>query len=124
MKIIASIGLAVTIVASPSFAQTNNIPDRLDAFIPAAAKEGTLNLVWSDSIMGGSDAVAQHEAAFNKMFGTNVKFKFAPGIEVARFGNQLMTELNTGQPASSDVYVGAAAQMLPLLQQGLFRDVP
>lgn len=124
MKSMLGIALAVVLAASPAFAQTANIPDNLDALIAAAKKEGTLNLVWSETIMGGSDAVALHEAALNKMYGTDFKLKFSPGIEVARFGNQLMTELGAGQPASSDVYVGAAAQMLPLLQQNLFREAP
>jgi iron(III) transport system substrate-binding protein len=123
-KKLIGMGLAFALVASPVFAQTASIPDKLDALVDAAKKEGTLTIVWSDTIMGGADAVAQHEAAFNKLYGTNVKFTFAPGIEAARFGNQLVTELGAGKPASSDVYVGAAAQMLPLLQQNLFRDIP
>lgn len=124
MSRMLAFGLAAAIVASPALAQNVAIPDLPDTALAAVKKEGTLNIVWSETIMGATDAVAQHEAAFNKLYGTNVKFKFSPGIEAARFGNQLVTEMKAGQPASSDVYVGAAAQMLPLLQQDLFRPVP
>ena len=115
--------LAAVAMASPAFAQTE-IAGSLDSMIAAARQEGTLSLVWSDSIMGGSDQVALHEAAFNKLFGTAISFKFAPGIEMARLGNQLFTEMQAGQKASSDIYIGAAAQVVPLLQKDLFVPVP
>ena len=125
MKRIASAGLAVALLASSTaWAQEKPIPQTLDALIAAAKQEGTLSLVWSESSMGSSEVVKKHEAAFNKLFGTNISFKFAPSVEMARLGNQLLTEMQAGQPASSDIYVGAAAQVLPLLQKDLFRQVP
>jgi ABC-type Fe3+ transport system substrate-binding protein len=124
MKRTAAYALAIVLIASQAMAQTSQIPSTLDALIAAAKNEGTLDLVWSESLMGSSDAVQKHEAAFNKMFGTSITFKFAPGPEVARLGNQLLTEMQAGQPASSDVYIGAAAQTEPLLQSDLFQSVP
>jgi ABC-type Fe3+ transport system substrate-binding protein len=115
---------AALLLASPAFAEPALIAESLDALIKAAKQEGTLNLVWSESNVGDSTAVAKHQAGFNKLFGTNIPIKFAPGVEVARFGNQLFTEMQAGQPASSDIFVGAAAQTLPLLQRDLFRPVP
>lgn len=110
--------------AAPSFGQTPKLADNLKDMIAAASKEGTLNLVWSSSLLGGGDVAQKHAAAFNKEFGTHIDVKFSPGIEAARFGNQLYTELQAGQPASSDIYVGAAAQLIPLLQRDLFVPVP
>jgi ABC-type Fe3+ transport system substrate-binding protein len=124
MKRTALIGLAAAVLASPAWAQTKSIPSDLDALIAAAKMESTLNLVWSESILGSIDAVKKHEAAFNKLYGTNITFKFAPAVAMAQFGNQLLTEMQAGQPASSDIYIGAAAQTLPLLQKDMFRQVP
>ena len=124
MKAFVLAGMAVALLAAPAAAQEKPIAGTLDAVIAAAKQEGTLSLVWSESSMGSIEVVKKHEAAFNKLFGTNLSFKFAPSVEMARLGNQLLTEMQAGQPASSDVYIGAAAQILPLLQKDLFRQVP
>jgi len=116
--------VAALVLAAPAFVQPVAIAENIDALIAAAKQEGVLNLVWSESSMGDSTVVAKHQAAFNRLFGTNVPLRFAPGVEVARFGNQLYTEMQASQPASSDIFVGAAAQTLPLLQRDVFRPVP
>jgi ABC-type Fe3+ transport system substrate-binding protein len=109
--------------ATPAFGQAPKLADNLKDMVAAASKEGTLNLVWSGSLLGGGEVAQKHAAAFNKAYGTHIDVKFAPGIEAARYGNQLYTELQAGQPASSDIYVGAAAQLVPLLQRDLFVPV-
>lgn len=114
---------ALALLGSAVSAAAQTLPADTKDLVAAAEREGTLNLVWSESNLGGADAVQKHAAAFNKEFGTHIDFKYAPGIEMARFGNQLYTEMQAGQPASSDVYVGAAAQLVPLLQRGLFLPV-
>lgn len=120
----SALGLVAALVVLPALAQASPVADTLDGIIAAAKKEGTLNIVWSESLMGGNDAVQQHMAAFNKLFGTDIKVKYAPGAAVARVGNQLYTEMQAGQPASSDIYIGAAAQTQPLIEKGLFLSVP
>ena len=94
-----------------------------DAIKAAAQREGELDLVWSESSLGDAQAASQHEAAFNKLFGTNIPVHFTPGPEYARQGNQLYTEKQAGQPASSDIYIAAAAQVAPLVGRDLFLPV-
>lgn len=123
MKFAVIFAVALLGSAVSAGAQTLNLPADSKDLAAAAGREGTLNLVWPESF-GGADAVQQYAAAMNKEFGTHIAVKYVPGIEMARFGNQLYTEMQAGQPASSDVYVGAAAQLVPLLQRGLFVPVP
>jgi ABC-type Fe3+ transport system substrate-binding protein len=124
MKLSLLCALAFLAGAAPAFGQSPKLAGNLKDMIAAASQEGTLDLVWSSTLLGGVDAAQQHAAAFNKEFGTHIDVKFSPGIEAARFGNQLYTEFKAGQPASSDLYAGAAAQLIPLLQGDLFMPVP
>jgi ABC-type Fe3+ transport system substrate-binding protein len=124
MKLSVLCALTFLAGAAPAFGQSPKLADNLKDMIAAASKEGTLDLVWSSSLLGGANVAQQYATAFNKKFGTHIDVKFSPGIEAARFGNQLYTELKAGQPASSDLYAGAAAQLIPLLQGDLFISVP
>ena len=99
------------------------LPAELKALVAAAEKEGTLDLVWSESLLGGPEVVRQHQAKMNERFGTHITIAYTPGPEMARLGNQLLTEMKGGQKASSDVYVASAVQIQPLLGQSLFLAV-
>jgi ABC-type Fe3+ transport system substrate-binding protein len=108
------------IASSPASAE---IPSELKALVAAAEKEGTLDLVWSESLLGGPDVVKQHQTVMNAQFGTHLTIAYTPGPEMARLGNQLLTEMKGGQKASSDVYVASAVQIQPLLGLNLFQPV-
>jgi iron(III) transport system substrate-binding protein len=95
----------------------------LKALATAAAKEGSLNLSWSQSTLGGSQGAQRIQAEMNKMFGTNLRVNFTPGAEMARIGNQMATEFQAKQPASIDVLLGAAAQVAPLVAFNMFETV-
>jgi len=88
-----------------------------------AAKEGTLRLSWSQSTLAGSQGAQQFEAALNKRFGTNIRIEFVPGAAMAQIGNQLATEFAAKQSAHVDVWLGAAAQMAPLVRLEFFEKV-
>jgi ABC-type Fe3+ transport system substrate-binding protein len=123
MKTIAAYAaacLALAFAGAPARAQVNA---DLKALIAAAGKEGTLNLSWSQGTLGGSQGAAMIEAGLNKAYGTNIKIKFTPGPEVARIGNQLATEFQAKQPATTDVYLAAAAQIAPLVGFDMFEPV-
>jgi ABC-type Fe3+ transport system substrate-binding protein len=94
----------------------------LKALAAAATKEGVVNLSWSQSTLAGSQGAALMEAGMNKLFGSNVRIRFAPGPEMARIGNQLATEFQAKQPASTDVYLGSAAQIAPLVKFNMFES--
>ena len=88
----------------------------------AADKEGTLNLSWSQSTLGGSQGAARIEAAMNKMFGTNIHIDFVPGPDMARIFNQVATEYSAGQKSHVDLLVGAAAQIAPVVKLDMFQS--
>ena len=116
--------LAALCCALPAAAQpAPQLPSSLDALVAAARKEGSINLAWSESLLGGGDAAQRYAAAFNKYFKTDIKFSYAPAVEVARLGNQLYTELQTGQPASTDMFAGAAAQIQPLVKRDVLMPI-
>ncbi len=92
----------------------------LKALAAAATKEGVLNLSWSQSTLGGSQGAARIEAEMNRMFGSKVRINFTPGAEMARIANQLATEYQAGQPASTDIYLGTAAQLAPLVGLNMY----
>lgn len=109
-------GLLMSCVGASAAAMN---PD-LKALAAAANKEGTLNLSWSQSTLGGSQGAARFQAAMNKMFGTKIRVNFTPGPAMARIGNQLATEYQAKEPASIDLYLGAAAQVAPLVKLNMF----
>jgi ABC-type Fe3+ transport system substrate-binding protein len=91
--------------------------------IEGAKKEGKLNLMWSQATLGGSQGAQMAQQALNKMFGTNIQIRFAPGPAMAQVGSQIATEYAAGQNAVSDVYLGAAAQVEPLVKRDVFQSV-
>lgn len=108
---LASIGLAAQ--WSPEMAKV----------IEGAKKEGRLSLMWSQATLGGSQGAEMAQAAMNKMFGTNIQIRFAPGPAMAQVGSQIATEYSAGQKAVSDVFLGAAAQVEPLVKRDIFQSV-
>ena len=116
--------VAVLSLGVASSAQADQLATSRAGMIAAAKKEGALDVVWSTSLMGGASAIQQYQAGFDKMFGLKLAITFAPGAEVARVGNQLLAEMQAKQPASTDIYIGAAAQTQPLIAKNLFMPVP
>jgi ABC-type Fe3+ transport system substrate-binding protein len=88
--------------------------------IAAAQKEGTVSVSYGTSSLGGAKLI---EAAMNKLFGTRIDVRFAPGPAMARVANQLMTESKAGQPAFTDMFVSAAAQHTPLVERKMLLAV-
>jgi len=78
--------------------------------IPAAKKEGTLNLVWGSSTLGGSKGAKRFEEGFNKHYGLDHKFKFTVGTHFAGQTRKLIQELNAGQKAFMDVTLAGGPQ--------------
>jgi ABC-type Fe3+ transport system substrate-binding protein len=104
-------------------AQAAEMNAELKKLAAAADKEGVVNLSWSQSTFGGSQGAALFQTSMNKVFGTKVRINFAPGPEMARIGNQLATEYQARQPAHVDIYLGAAAQIAPLVALTFFESV-
>jgi iron(III) transport system substrate-binding protein len=91
--------------------------------IQEANKEGNLKLSWGEGTLGGSKRMGLYEQMMNKMFGTKVKIGFTPGPSMPTMGSQIATELAAGQPAASDVYIGAESYLVPLVRRKIFHEV-
>src|SRR5262245_36084098 len=48
----------------------------LQALIDAARREGQLNLVWAESVLGGSQMAPRLAEGFNKLYGLNLNVQF------------------------------------------------
>src|SRR5215475_14312009 len=77
----------------------------LAAIVKAADKEPPLKLVWSTETLDGINGAKIIRDGMNKMFGTHVEMKFAPGGSMPQVGNQIVAEQKAGRPATSDVYI-------------------
>jgi hypothetical protein len=110
--------LAALALAAPAFAA--NVNPSLKALAAAADKEGVLNLSWSQSTLGGTQGAALLQNGVNAMFGTHIHINFTPGPEMARIGNQLAMEAQSGQAAHIDLYLASAAQIAPLVKLNMF----
>lgn len=78
--------------------------------IPAAKKEGALNLAWGSSTLGGSKGVKRFQEGFNKHYGLDHKFKFTVGTHFAGQTRKLIEEMNAGQKAFMDVTLAGGPQ--------------
>jgi hypothetical protein len=78
-------------------------PAALDALIEAAVAEEELTLrgAWH------STDVEQLQAGFNEYYGTDVTFNYSPEFSMPSLANQLLTEFEAGEKASTDVYYGS-----------------
>lgn len=120
----AVFALAALTAAGPALAAEVAISGTLADVVAAAKREGSINIVWSIAGYGDEHAARQHVANMNKMFGTNLTYRFAAGPSMPEEGNKLYTEFKAGQTASSDFYISAPLALTELLRAGLFVDVP
>lgn len=87
----------------------------LQALIKAAEGEKTLDLSWAPASIGGSRGAARAQAEMNKMFGTHIRIVFTPGGMMPALSAQLAREVAAGQPAFTDVFLGASSFMSDLV---------
>jgi ABC-type Fe3+ transport system substrate-binding protein len=124
MKQLILLASLAMVVANPASAQKATISDKLDEVLAAAKREGMLDLVWPSSAYGDDKVARAHVEGMNKVFGTNLGYRFTPGPEIARGGNQLFAEFKAGQPASSDIYIAPPLSLATFIPQGMFIQVP
>jgi hypothetical protein len=104
-------------------AQTVKMNPELEKVIAGAKKEGKLVIRSSGSVNGGADSVEVTEAGIKKMFGVDIDIQWVPGPPFAPLAAALYQEKQAGQPASGEVYVATAVQIVPYLNRGLFKQV-
>jgi ABC-type Fe3+ transport system substrate-binding protein len=121
-SLVLGTAMVVGAVLSVSAAAIEMTP-ALKKIVNAANKEGIIRIHMGASPIGRSSGVKAAENGINKMFGTKIKLSFKPGPAYAALGSKLLTEYQAKQPASSDIYIATAIQLVPLLRKGLFTKV-
>ena len=104
-------------------AQTVGMNPELEKVIEGAKKEGKLVIRSTTSVNGGAAHLEVAEAGIKKMFGVDIDIQWVPGPPFAPLAAALYQEKQAGQPASGEVYVATAVQIVPYLDRGLFKQV-
>src|SRR5579862_3842460 len=108
-------------------------PGRADSFpmspalqkvIDGAKQEGKLTLSYAANILGGPDGARIGAAGVKQLFGVDLDVTYIPGPSFAPMVARLLTEMQAGQPSSTDLYNGTAVEVTAYLARGLFRQIP
>jgi ABC-type Fe3+ transport system substrate-binding protein len=91
--------------------------------VEEAKKEGTIRGQWSQNSFGGSAGLAELVAGVNKKYGTNLKSQFTPGPDMQRLMLRLAQEVEAGQPASTDVYLGNAQAVFDAMKANVLKPM-
>ncbi|HEY1502675.1 MAG TPA: extracellular solute-binding protein [Stellaceae bacterium] len=121
MRVAIVVGLCGALAAMSAQAQTP-LPE-LAKIIAAAEQEGKVTFRATNTTFAGPIGARVATDGINRMFGTHLTVDWVPGPAYGPLAAILYQELQAGQPASTDVYVGTAAQVSPNLEKGLFRQV-
>lgn len=127
MKFLAApIVAAVLFVVTPLAAHAGDIPinPALQKVIDGAKQEGKLTLSYAANILGGPEGAQVGAAGIKKEFGIDLDVEYSPGPSFAPMAAKLLTEMQAGQPGSTDLYNGTAVEVTPQLAKGLWRKVP
>jgi ABC-type Fe3+ transport system substrate-binding protein len=126
MKILMAPIVAAAVIAAGPLAHAGDIPmtPALQKVIDGAKQEGKLTLSYAANILGGADGARVGAAGVKKEFGVDIDVTYFPGPSFAPMAAKLLTEMQAGQPASTDLYNGTAVEVTPQLSKGLFRKVP
>ena len=116
----ATSALFAIAVASAGHAAADTTPVMKEV-IKAANAEGKLVVSWGQQTLGGAQGAKKVQDGMNRMFGTNIQVVFAPGPSFPAMGFKMLSEVKAGRAASSDVYVGAMAQIALFARRGLFQ---
>lgn len=116
---------ALMLAGSFTAAQAQTVPINPDLakVIEGAKKEGKLVIRSTTSVNGGSASVPIAKAGIKAMFGVDLDIQWVPGPPFAPLAAALYQEKQAGQPASGEVYVATAVQIVPYLDRGLFKQV-
>jgi ABC-type Fe3+ transport system substrate-binding protein len=118
----AAIAIALGAMLCTTAAGAQTSPE-LAKIVAAAEQEGKIVFRATNTTFAGPVGAQVATDGINRMFGTHLAVEWSPGPAYGPLAAILYQELQAGQPASSDVYVGTAAQISPNLEKGLFRQV-
>jgi ABC-type Fe3+ transport system substrate-binding protein len=95
----------------------------LQEVIAKATQEAELTLSTPGNLVGGSEGARAIDHGIKSMFGVDLKVTWGPSPSLAQMAAKLHQERQAGQPASTDLYVGGAAYIGPLVDADLFTKV-
>lgn len=93
----------------------------LEKVMEGAKKEGVLTIQWSAGRLGGDAGLRTLLESMNKRYGTNIKLQFTPGPDFPTMLNKLTQEKLSGQPASSDIFIGTANHISKGTENGMLK---
>ena len=99
--------LLLTLSLLLAAARPSMAAETLDQLIAGAKKESEFTFIAGAQTFGGTKNLSVLEAAFNKRFGLNARIRFAAGPEMNAMAARVITELKSGNKASTDVYHGS-----------------
>jgi len=119
-RIFAAAALAAFAFGLPAGAQTIAMNPDLAKVVAAAKAEKVMDISSGPGVNGGAEQGPRIVAGIKKYFGIDVEYKFTPGGPMGEIGNKVATEFRANQKASTDLWTGAAAQIVPLLKLDMF----
>ena len=126
MRLLVAPIVAAALVAVTPLARAGDIPinPALQKVIDGAKQEGKLTLSYAANILGGPDGARIGAAGIKKEFGVDIDVTYFPGPSFAPMAAKLLTEMQAGQPSSTDLYNGTAVEVTPQIAKNLWRKVP
>jgi len=122
-RLLGILAICVLSLALPPDLWSAQWSPAMSGLIKEANKEGKLKLLWGEGTLGGTKGAAKFEQMMKQMFGTDIKISFTPGASMPQVGSQIAAEFAAGQPAASDVYIGADSYLVPLIKRKIFHAV-
>jgi ABC-type Fe3+ transport system substrate-binding protein len=110
-------------LAAPARAGDVPMSPALQKVIDGAKQEGKLTLSYAANILGGPEGAQIGAAAIKRDFGVDLDVTYFPGPSFAPMAAKLVTEMQAGQPSSTDLYNGTAVEVTPQFAKGLFRRI-
>lgn len=90
-----------------------------DALIAQAQADGGLNLVWGESIEGGTAAFSNLEAGFKAYYDMpDFSISYTTGPSMPQMASTIAQEVQAGQEPTSDVFIGYATHYAALEAEG------
>ncbi len=123
ISLLFAISAWLCLAASVTFAQTIPMSPALQAVIDGAKKEGALTLSHGANVLGGAEGTRVAAAGIKAMFGIDITINYVPGASFGILASRIYTEMQAGQPATTDAYNGTAVEITPYLNRGLFRKI-
>jgi ABC-type Fe3+ transport system substrate-binding protein len=93
---------------------TKRANDRLDTLIAGARDEGELTLSWTPGFLDNPNELKGYIEGFNKLYGLNVRVRFASSSAFAEDEERLIADTQGGQVSFTDVFLGTEAEISAL----------